>query len=66
LPSGSGTWSETVLTSFSDSNDEYYVSGPMGGLLLKSGKLYGTTVGCYQEFSLGCSISGTVFSITNF
>ena len=66
LPSGSSTWSETVLMSFSDTNDEYYVSGPMGGLLLRSGKLYGTTSGCFQEFNFGCSISGTVFSITNF
>ncbi|MGA8763160.1 MAG: choice-of-anchor tandem repeat GloVer-containing protein, partial [Candidatus Sulfotelmatobacter sp.] len=61
-PSG-GAWSETILTNFSQTGA---AQGPIGGLLLKGNKLFGTTSDCNSSFSAGCSISGNVFAITNF
>ncbi len=56
-------WTETVLTSFAFSGNN---SDPIGGLLLKGSRLYGTTSDCQGQFFAGCSISGTVFAITGF
>jgi uncharacterized repeat protein (TIGR03803 family) len=61
-PVSGGTWSETLLENFA-----YPLTiSPVGGLLLKGNKLFGTTSDCNNSFSAGCSISGNVFVITNF
>lgn len=61
-PSGSGAWTETILESFS------YPSSfaPMGGLLLRGNKLFGTTTDCTSGFFACCGGYGNVFAITNF
>jgi uncharacterized repeat protein (TIGR03803 family) len=56
-------WTETVLTSFAFAGNN---SDPIGGLLLRGNRLYGTNSACQGQFFLGCSISGTVFAITDF
>lgn len=62
-PAGSGDpWAETILSSFSTRTG----SDPIGGLLLKNSKLYGTTTDCQGKFTEGCSNSGAVFEITSF
>lgn len=56
-------FTETILNSFSFTSND---TDPIGGLLLKGARLYGTASACQGQFFAGCSISGTVFAITNF
>jgi len=61
-PVSGGAWTETLLENFS-----YPLTiSPVGGLLLKGNKLFGTVSDCNGSFTAGCSISGNVFVITNF
>lgn len=61
-PTGSGAWTETILANFN-----YPTSfAPIGGLLLKGNKLFGTTTDCGENFAAGCGGYGNVFAITNF
>jgi uncharacterized repeat protein (TIGR03803 family) len=61
-PGSGGTWNETILENFN-----YPASfAPIGGLLLKGSKLFGTTTDCNGGFSAGCGGYGNVFAITNF
>src|ERR1035437_8164287 len=56
-PNGSGTWTETVLYNFTDSNGDG--ARPYGGLIFDTtGNLYGTTSGG------GANGGGTVFELT--
>ena len=59
-----GVWSETVLENYSFPGSGEY--GPIGGLLLKGNKLFGTTSDCWGGFFAACSTSGHVFAITGF
>jgi len=62
-PAESGDpWTETILENFPSGAE----SDPVGGLLLRDNKLFGTTAACQGQFWEGCSDSGTVFSVTNF
>jgi uncharacterized repeat protein (TIGR03803 family) len=59
-----GGWSETVLANYAFPGTGEY--GPIGGLLLKGNKLFGTTSDCWGGFFAACSVAGHVFVITNF
>jgi uncharacterized repeat protein (TIGR03803 family) len=63
--SSSDPWTETILTNFAYPTSNG-ASDPIGGLLLKGGRLYGTTSGCQGQFYAGCGLSGGVFAITGF
>jgi uncharacterized repeat protein (TIGR03803 family) len=61
-PTGSGLWTETILVNFN-----YPTSfAPIGGLLLKGNRLFGTTTDCTGTFFAGCGGYGNVFAISNF
>lgn len=63
-PSSGGSWSETILASFSDSGNTPEI-GLIGGLLLRNNQLFGTTADC-SGFDGTCDRSGYVYSITGF
>ncbi len=55
-PSGSGTWTESILHNFTGGSDG---EGPVGGLLLYRGALVGTTSDCSQTLVIGCGSTDT-------
>jgi uncharacterized repeat protein (TIGR03803 family) len=64
VPASGGVWTETVLANFSFPGTGEY--GPIGGLLVRGNKLFGTTSDCWGGFFAACSTAGHVFAITNF